>query len=163
MKKTGLFLAALCLLLQPLHAQELLSESGDWKLYSIEQDGRKICYLASSPTKSKGTFKKRTDPYFLVTHKSADQDEVSASSGFLYKADTDVHVTFGNKQRFRFFTKEKLSWARDSKADRSVVNAMEKNMSMTVRGTARRGTYAEDTYSLKGFSKALQQMKNTCK
>lgn len=143
-------------------AQELLGSEGDWKIYSITKDGAKICYLASAPTKSSGTFKKRGEPYFLVTQKTKDQLEASVSSGFLYKSDTDVHITLGNNTKFRFFTQENLAWAKDSKQDSAVVAAMEKSSNMTVRGTAKRGTFAEDTYSLKGFAVALQKMKASC-
>lgn len=143
-------------------AQELLGSEGDWKIYSITKDGAKICYLASAPTKSKGTFKKRAEPYFLVTQKTQEQNEVSASAGFLFKSDTDMHITLDNGAKFRFFTQENLAWAKDSKQDSAVVAAMEKSSNMTVRGTAKRGTFAEDTYSLKGFSSSLQKMKASC-
>lgn len=143
-------------------AQELLGSEGDWKIYSITKDGAKICYLASAPTSTKGTFKKRGEPYFLVTQKTKEQLEASASSGFPFKADTDVHVKLGSKTRFRFFTQENLAWAKDSKQDSAVIEAMQKSSSMTVRGTSKRGTFAEDTYSLKGFSVALEKMKASC-
>jgi hypothetical protein len=80
----------------------------------------------------------------------------------LFKNDTDVHITLDNNTKFRFFTQENLAWAKDSKQDSAVVAAMKKSSNMTVRGTAKRGTFAEDTYSLKGFSSSLQKMKASC-
>ena len=156
-------IAALSLTSLNVMAQELLDTSGDWRVFAIQQDGKKICYLASSPAKSKGSFKKRGDAYFLVTHKSAKQDEVSASSGFPYKEGTDVHVTINGNKKFRLFTQGDLSWARDSTQDNSIVQELKKAGTLMVRGTSKLGTYAEDTYSLKGFSKALEQMKAACK
>lgn len=157
-----LIIIGLFFIFQVAQAQELLGTEGDWKIYSITKDGAKICYLASAPTKSSGTFKKRGEPYFLVTQKTKDQLEASVSSGFLFKNDTDAHITLGNNTKFRFFTQENLAWAKDGKQDSAVVAAMEKSSNMTVRGTAKRGTFAEDTYSLKGFGKALEKLKAGC-
>ncbi len=146
----------------PAPAQELLGMEGDWKIYSITQDGKKLCYVASTSTKSSGTFKKRDEPYFLVTQKTKEQNEVSASSGFLYKKDADVHLTFNNKTKFRLFTEDNIGWARDSKTDTAIIEAMKKSPTMTLRGTSKRSTYAEDVYSLKGFAAALEKMKASC-
>ena len=157
-----LFIATLLLFAQAATAQELLGTEGDWKIYSITQDSKKICYLAAVPTKSSGSFKKRAEPYFLVTQKTKDQEEVSASSGFLYQKETDVHITLNTKAKFRLFTQDALSWARDGKTDNALVEAMAKASTMTVRGTSKKSTFAEDIYSLKGFDKALQKMKTSC-
>lgn len=143
-------------------AQELLGSEGDWKIFTITQDGKKICYLASTPTKSKGTFKKRGEPYFLVTQVAKDQHEVSTSSGYPYKKDSDVHLTFDKKTKFRLFTQDDLAWARDKKGDNAVVAAMVKSNSALVRGTSKINSFSEDTYSLKGFNKALEKMKASC-
>ena len=151
-----IFLSASCL------AQELLGTEGDWKVYSITQEGKKICYIASVPTKSTGTFKKRADPYFLVTRKTKDQNEVSTSSGFQYKPNTDVHITLSGKTKFRLFTQGNMAWARDGKMDNAIVEAMGKAATMTVRGTSKRSTFAEDSYSLKGFNKAIEKIKTSC-
>ena len=161
MRKT-LIISTLLLLANAATAQELLGTEGSWKIYSLKQDNKKICYLASTPTKSSGTFKKRADPYFLVTQKGKDQAEVSASSGFAYQKETDVHITLNTKTKFRLFTQDALSWARDAKTDNGIVNAMTKASTMTVRGTSKKSTFAEDTYSLKGFEKALQKLKSSC-
>ena len=165
MPKLFLFLLSLLAFLLDTHAasaQELLGREGDWKSYSITQSGKKICYLASSPTKSSGTFKRRGDAYFLVTMKSKDQNEVSASSGYPYKNNADVHLTFDRKTKFRLFTQDNLSWARDGKTDAAIVKAMVKSYKMTVRGTSRLNTFSEDTYSLKGFGDALGKMESSC-
>lgn len=163
MPKTLLFIITLLLFTTSASAQELLGTEGDWKLYSVTQDGKKICYLASTPIKSKGTFKRRGDAYFLVTQKSASLNEVSASSGYPYKKDTDVHLTIDGKTKFRMFTQDDLSWARDSKQDALIVAAMKKGGVMTARGTSRLRTYSEDTYSLKGITRALKKMQDTCR
>lgn len=157
-----LFITSLIFFASAASAQELLGAESSWKIYAVTQDGRKMCYLAGSPTKSDGTFKRRGDVYFLVTQKNKDQMEASASSGFIYKESTDVHITLSDKKKFRLFTQEKLGWARDSKTDDAIIEAMGKATSMTVRGTSQKNTYAEDTYSLRGFNNALKKLKASC-
>lgn len=163
MRKTFLMLTcALAFTAQSVSAQQLIGTQGDWRVFTLDQGGKKQCYIASAPTKSKGTFKKRGDAYMLVTSRSASQDEVNASSGFAYKKGTDAHMSFNTTEKFRLFTQGDQAWARDSKQDAAIVAQMKKASALTLRGTSPKETYAEDTYSLKGFSKAYEQMKKSC-
>lgn len=164
MRKTLLILTSvLAFTAQTAAAQQLIATEQDWRVFTLDQGGKKQCYIASAPAKSKGTFKKRGDAYLLVTSRSATQDEVNASSGFPYKKGTDAHVTLNTTDKFRLFTQGDQAWARDSKQDAAIVNAMKKAGTLTLRGTSPKESYAEDTYSLKGFSKAYEQMKKACK
>lgn len=144
-------------------AQQLISTEGDWRVFSMTQDGKKLCYIASSPQKSKGTFKKRGDAYLLVTYKSPTQGEINASSGYPYKKDTDVHLTFNGGKKYRLFTQGEQAWARDAETDKDLTEEMKKGSSLVLRGTSRIGSYSEDTYSLKGFTNALETMNKACK
>lgn len=146
-----------------LHAQQLVGGEGAWRVFTLQQGSKKICYMAASPEKSRGTFKKRGDAYLLLTHKTASQDEVNASSGYPYKTGADVHITFNTGKKFRLFTQGDQAWARDGDADSALVGEMIKGSSLTLRGTSKIGSYSEDTYSLKGFSKARDMLKNACK
>ena len=47
--------------------------------------------------------------------------------------------------------------------DLAIVDRMAKGKLMVVKGTSPKGTYAEDHYSLNGFTKARRAMKDLCK
>ncbi|MCI5050071.1 MAG: invasion associated locus B family protein [Rickettsiales bacterium] len=143
-------------------AQQLVSNHDAWRVFTIVQNGKKECYLASLPTKKRGNYTKRGEPYLLVTHKTGTTDEVSVSSGYPYKDKSEVTMTFG-KDNYELFTKGELAWAYDTKADKQLVKEMMQGATLKVRGTSRKGTYSEDSYSLKGFTAAHRKMKQTCK
>ncbi len=143
------------------NAQEFISTHGDWSVFTINSGGGKTCYIASAPVKNTGNFSKRGDPYAMITHRSADVDEVSVSSGYPYKDGSKVSVEIdGQKQEF--FTKGELAWAYDAKQDGDVVNAMKRGSRMMVKGTSQLGTYSIDTYSLSGSTAAYNKMKGLC-
>lgn len=142
-------------------AQEFVRAHGEWNVYTLMQDGKKTCYIASAPTGKSGTYKSRGEPYALVTHRSADVDEVSVSSGYPYKEKSEAKLNV-DKKEYKLFTKDELAWAYDEKQDSTIVKAMKKGSKMVVKGSSQKGTTSADTYSLKGFSKAYDEMKKQC-
>ncbi len=133
----------------------------DWTVFTTDLQGKKTCYIASFPKSQTGNFAKRSDPYFLVTKVNKDTFEVSTSSGYKYKDNSDVKLDIqGNK--FNMFTKGELAWAPDGKQDAQIVDTIKKKGDMEVRGTSGKGTYSVDKYSLSGFSAAYKRMNELC-
>lgn len=154
-------LGILALTTTTAQAQEFDSTYGDWSVFTVSKGGSKICYMASAPVRNTGNFSNRGEPYALVTHRDADTDEISVSSGFPYKDGSKVRLEVdGNK--FELFTKDELAWAYDSEQDSRIIKALKKGNRMTVRGTSPRDTYALDTYSLRGVTAAYNKMKSLC-
>lgn len=142
-------------------AQEFVATFGEWSVFTLNRGGNTICYIASAPVKHSGNFSKRSDPYLLVTHRSAAVDEVSTSAGYPFKPNSTVTVNVDGK-KWQFFTEDELAWAKNTDTDRAAVAAMKKGNRMTVKGTSTRGTYSLDTYSLKGITAAYNKMKSLC-
>lgn len=143
-------------------AQTLHQTYGDWKVFTHKEGVKDMCYIASTPTKKAGNYSKRGEPFVLVTHRSARIDELSVSSGFPYKKDSEASVKL-DKKEFKLFTQNDRGWAYDEKDDLAIVDRMAKGKLMVVKGTSPKGTYAEDHYSLNGFTKARRAMKDLCK
>jgi hypothetical protein len=139
-------------------AQTLDQVFRDWSVFRHQGS----CYVAGAPVKQQGNYTKRGQPYLLVVHKTATTDEVNASSGYPYAANIMVQATV-NGQQFKLFTKDETAWATDASQDAQLVDALKKGSEITLRGTSRRGTWSEDTYSLAGFTNAYQRMKELCK
>ena len=158
------FLLLTCAVLLPVavSAQQLLETSGDWRIFSAPVDGRTLCYAASIPTGKAGNYSKRDEPFLMVTSRSAGVDEVSVSSGYPYKEGSEVTVTIDGKA-FSLFTRGDRAWAFDEAQDNRMIAAMIKGSSLTAKGTSPRGTYSQDTYSLRGFTKAHQRLKALCR
>lgn len=142
-------------------AQEFVSTHGDWSVFTISKGGNKVCYMASAPVKNTGNFSKRGEPYALVTHRSAQVDEISVSSGYPYKNGTKTRVDIDGS-KYELFTKDEIAWAYDNDQDKRMVDELKKGTRMTVRGTSPKDTYSIDSYSLRGATAAYNKMKSLC-
>lgn len=140
-----------------------LGSHRDWHTFTFTDDGNKICFMASAPTKAEGDYTSRGDVFLMVTHRPAEQavNVVSVNAGYTYKAGSQVRATVGDKT-FELFTDQDNAWARDSATDRQLVEAMKAGINLVVRGTSSRGTLTTDTYSLLGFTSAYREISTAC-
>jgi invasion protein IalB len=132
-----------------------------WTVYTTELQGKKACYLASFPSAKTGNYTKRDEPYFLVTKIGDGIFELSVSSGYEYKANSDVKADIQG-DKYNMFTKGDLAWAKDSKQDAKMIAAMKKKNNINIRGTSLKGSYSVDKYSLAGFGDAYNRMNTLC-
>lgn len=154
-------LAGAVFMAMPASAQDVLATHGDWTVYSYVENGKKVCYVGSRPSKEEGTFKKRSEPFVLVTLRAAASEEVSVTSGYPYKQKSAVDVDIGGST-FTLFTREAWAWAKNEAGDREIVAAMVRGNAMVVSGESQIGTTSKDTYSLTGFSAARKAMTEAC-
>lgn len=146
-----------------LSASTPVSIHKDWTLFKIVEGGKEICYIASLPIKKEGTYKKRGEPYVIVTRgKKAAYDEISLSSGFIFDPDKDIEVSI-LKRKFPMFSDEEKAWTYDRNDDVEMVKQMKAGAKMYVLSYSKFGTTANDTYSLLGFNDAYEKMINLCK
>src|SRR4051812_23464152 len=103
MKKIIIFslLVSVCLA-GSANAQVKDSTYKKWTVYITDIQGKKVCYMASFPKSKSGNYKKRDEPYFMITNIGDDVAEVSASSGYKYKDGSKVEVKLGNKKLTMF-------------------------------------------------------------
>ena len=157
MKRIALFCMGV-MLASAAHAQKYDRSFRDWSVYTNNGS----CYMASAPVRQAGNYSRRGQPYMLVVHRNAKQDEVNVSSGYPYKPKKDVVARVDNKE-YKLFTKGENAWAYDAAADRALIAAMKGGTSLSVKGTSEKGTWSEDKYSLMGFTAAYDRMKSLCK
>ena len=146
-----------------LFASTPVSIHKDWTLFKTVIDKKDVCYIASLPIIKDGNYKKRGEPYFLVSRtKGSDFDEVSLSSGFLFDPEKDIEVSI-LKRKFPLFSVEEKAWTYDRNDDVEIVKQMKLGAKMYVVGYSKAGTMANDTYSLIGFNEAYNKMIELCK
>lgn len=146
----------------PSHAQELQEKFWDWSLFKTNRGDQTVCYLASTPIKTTDSFFKRGESFFLVTNIKNDADEISVASGFTYKNNSDVELSFASK-KFYLFPFKVLAWSNNKTADIEIIKEMQKNADMVVTSVAANGKIATDTYSLIGFAQSYKKLKESCK
>lgn len=150
-----------CFICQNTLAQELQATYVEWSVFSTMQGNKRICYMASLPIKKEGNYSKRGEPYFLIINNEDGFDEISVSSGYNYKKNSEVEISFGLK-KFNIFTYNNLAWADDRSDDVEIVESMRLNRDFTVSGVALDNSYSQDNYSLIGFMEAYKKMKEVC-
>jgi len=141
----------------------LIGNYGDWAAYSFTEDGNKVCYMVSQPTKAQGNYTKRGDIFALITHRPSENTKnvFSYITGYTYKEGSDVTVE-ANGDRFTLFTQKDMAWTPDQSSDNKLTEAVRKGSRMVVKGTSSRGTLTTDTFSLKGSGGAHDAISRAC-
>jgi hypothetical protein len=134
-------------------------EKGSWTL-TTDNDW---CYIGSLPIKSDlSETKKRGDNYILV-YKIIGSDEniVQVEAGYQYNLDKDIVVKIDNTS-FKFYSTEDSSDTAWTDSDEKVIYAMKKGLELVLTGQSTRGTITNDTYTLKGFTSAINKLNKDC-
>ena len=131
-------------------------EKGNWNFVK-END---YCYISSLPVNSDiPEGKKRGDVYILVYRINNNPETIiQINSGYPYKNEESVNVKI-DKKNYEFYADEDSAWTND---DKEVVFAMKKGVKLTVSGVSSRGTKTVDTYTLNGFTVALNKLTKDC-
>lgn len=140
-----------------------IGDYGDWAAYTYKENGKNVCYMASTPKRDEGKYTKRGDIYAVVTHRPAEKsfDVVNFVAGYSYKEESKAIVKIG-KETFTLFTSDDKAWTYTPQDDKQLVSAMKRGERMIVDGVSSRGTKTKDTYSLKGFLRAYKAISAKC-
>ncbi len=144
------------------YSQELIERFYDWSLFRGKKVDDEICYILATPMKSSGNYDRRGEPFFVVSSAKNDADEISVSSGFIYKSNSNVEVSFGSK-KFYLFPYEASAWTNKKSDDIDILKEMQKTSDVVISGVMRDGKMAIDRYSLIGFAKAYRKMQEVCR
>ena len=139
--------------------QSLSIEKGKWSFVKDED----WCYIGSSPIKSDlPETKKRGENYILV-YKIIGSDEniIQIEAGYKYNLDKKINVKIDDSN-FNFYSTEDSSETAWTNDDNKVIYAMKKGLELILTGESTRGTKTNDIYTLKGFTKAVNQLNNDC-
>ena len=137
----------------------LALEKGSWTL-TKDKDW---CYIGTLPIKSDlPETKKRGDNYILV-YKIIGSDEniVQVEAGYQYNLEKDIIVKIDNTF-FKFYSTEDSSDTAWTDSDEKVIYAMKKGLELVLSGQSTRGTITNDTYTLKGFTSAINKLNKDC-
>ena len=134
-------------------------EKGKWTL-TKEDDW---CYVGSLPIKSDlPDTKNRGDNYILV-YKIIGSDEniIQVEAGYNYNLDKNINVEIDNTT-FKFFSTKDSSDTAWTDDDKKLIYAMKKGLDLILSGESTRGTKTNDTYTLKGFTAAINKLNKDC-
>lgn len=133
-----------------------------WRIYTATQDGEKVCFMAASPLYASPT--KRKDAYLMIARRPAfkEYNVVSVMTGVDYPEKSTPTIGVDNNKVFAMFAQKDTAFIKDSAKEKAVIKQMiDGNIARTV-GKSKRGTTFKDSYSLKGFTKALDKITKEC-
>ena len=157
MKK--LLLTIITILLIFITKQSFSLEKGKWILVKDEN----WCYVGSLPLKSDlPESKKRGDNYILVYKLlGSEENIVQVEAGYKYNLEKNISVKIDNTS-FDFYSTEESSETAWTDDDQKVIYAMKKGLNLILKGESTRGTITSDTYTLKGFTAAINKLNKDC-
>ena len=157
MKKVASIFLVVCIVF--IAKQSMSLEKGKWSFVKDID----WCYIGSSPVKSDlPDTKKRGENYILVYKIIGSKDNiVQVEAGYSYNLKKEITVKIDNTA-FNFYSTEDSSETAWTNDDGKVIYAMKKGLELILNGVSARGTVTNDTYTLKGFTNAINQLNENC-
>jgi invasion associated locus B (IalB) protein len=144
----------------------LLGQFGEWGAYAATPGGKKVCFAIARPTSSETNppAKSRNPSYMFISSRPADKvsNEVSIVIGYPFKPNTEASAVIGAAS-FALYTQQDGAWIKNVSEEARLVEALRSGQSAVVKGVSVKGTQSTDTFSLKGFSQALDRTDQECK
>ena len=133
-----------------------------WKVFTITQNNGKVCYITSNPVDMVGNHQSIRKPYIMVSLFGANKVEISISADFQMKLNSIVPVSIDGIQERFIAENENFAWTEKQNVDKRIVKYMQNGIKLLVFYESTEQTYAVDTYSLKGFTKAYRKAQQLC-
>lgn len=149
---------------------ESVATQRDWFVFESGSGNSRVCWIVSQPRSwvarrgNQTVQVNRGDIYLMVSNRPGANisNEVSMITGYTFREGSRVTVEIGTN-RFEMFTDGDKAWAEDAAADGRLVAAMRAGAEARITGTSSRGTTTIDTFSLLGFTAALEDAQARCR
>lgn len=171
--RTGLGALAVCVaaLASPAGAQThtRVGAERDWSIFEATGGAEKVCWIVSQPMKTMAlrggqqVQVRRGDIFLMVAVRPGDgvKNEVSYIAGYPFRPGSSVEAKIGSNT-LTMFTDGENAWLKSPAEDDAAVVAFRSGSEVEVRGTSSRGTTTVDTFSLLGFTAALDSARGRC-
>jgi Invasion associated locus B (IalB) protein len=144
----------------------LIGQFGTWGAYTATPNGKKVCFALAKPSSSKTNPPNRPrDPaYAFVSTRPAEKvvNEVSIMIGYVLKPGSESTLEVGGAT-YAMYTQGDGLWIKNAAEEERMIDAMRKAPDVVIKGVSAKGTETTDTFSLKGFSQALDKLAQDCK
>jgi hypothetical protein len=143
-----------------------VATTSDW---SVFVDGSpKVCWGVSPPRETVNTKDgapvsvRRGEILLFVTYRQGGaKGEISFSGGYPFAGGSTVKMQVGDKS-FDLFTDGEWAWPSSPEEDATIMAALKAGSTATLTGRSGRGTQTQDTFSLRGFSAAVDEAAKRC-
>jgi hypothetical protein len=163
--------AGLCLAIGPAVAAEsatLLGVFDSWSAYTAGNGASKTCYILSKPRAVQPRGAKRGPIFLMVSDWPARKvkAEPQIVYGYPTKEGTSGASLGVGGDKFTFFMRnvqeDGSGWLHSLGDNDKLIDDMRGGVTAVAKGLSKRGTHTTDTYSLTGFSAALDKAHSAC-
>ncbi|MHA7852262.1 invasion associated locus B family protein [Roseovarius sp.] len=139
-----------------------------WSVF--EDNDPRECWAVSSPTETVNTqdgrvVAVRRGDILLMTFYRPDADvqgQVAFTGGYPFAGGSTVNVNIGGTQ-FELFTDGEWAWPASTSDDAKIIAAMKRGTDAVFTARSSRGTQTKDTFSLLGYTAAVEEAERRCK
>ena len=154
----------------------LVASYGDWGVYQTQAAKGRVCYTLAQPKERAPADLKRDPAYAFISDRPGEgvRHEISFIMGFDVAsssadapdpkkkgADKEAMATVGD-QTFELLAKTSNLWVKNPAKEGQLVDEMRKGAKLQVKAASKKGNMTIDTYSLVGFSQALDRVQKDC-
>lgn len=139
----------------------------DWSVF-VESDPKE-CWSVSSPKETinskdgRVVAVNRGDILMFVSYRPGGDvaGEVSFTGGYPFAGGSTVSLDI-NGTNFELFTDGEWAWSASPGDDAKIITAMKRGTDAVITARSSRGTQTKDTFSLLGFTAALEEAEKRC-
>ena len=139
----------------------------DWSVFV--EGNPKECWSVSAPKETVNTRDgrvvavKRSDILFMVFFRPEKgvKGQVTFTGGYPFAKDSTVGLDISGTT-FDLYTDGEWAWPRNAEEDAKIVAAMKRGSSAILTARSSRGTQTKDTFSLLGFTAAVEDAEKRC-
>ena len=137
----------------------------DWNVFTEESP--KECWGVSKPKETVNTRDgqpvsvRRGDILLFVTFRPGKPGEISFTGGYPFAGGSTVEVTIDGTP-YQLFTDGEWAWPGSADEDAKLLAALKAGTSATLTARSGKGTETKDTFSLRGFTAAMEDAEKRC-
>ncbi len=139
----------------------------DWSVF-IEDDPNE-CWSVSAPKETVNTRDgrvvavRRSDILLFVFYRPGDKvkGQVTFTGGYPFAEGSTVTLQIGDSQ-YELFTEGEWAWPASEAEDSKIITEMKRGTSAILSARSARGTKTQDTFSLLGFTAAVEDAQKRC-
>ncbi|MFK7754042.1 MAG: invasion associated locus B family protein [Sedimentitalea sp.] len=139
----------------------------DWSVF-VEDDPTE-CWSVSAPKETVNTRDgrvvavKRSDILLFVFYrpKAGVKGQVTFTGGYPFAPGSSVNMDISGTQ-FELFTEGEWAWPATAADDAKIITAMKRGAQASLTARSARGTQTKDTFSLLGFTAAIEDADKRC-
>lgn len=167
----GTALAALATMATVAAAQDQstnrVAAQTDWSVFV--EDNPKECWGVSTPKESVNSRDgrvvavQRGQTLLMVFYRPSAEasGQVAFTGGYPFAGGSTVNINIGGSE-FEMFTEGEWAWPATPADDAKIIAAMKRGSDAVVSGRSGRGTATKDTFSLLGFTAAVEDAEKRC-